>query len=291
MIDGRRRQCLQAAALALAPSMPAWAATARPGLDPAGWREIEAGVGGRLGVAVRHPDGRLEGHRLDERFPMCSSFKWFAAALVLHRVERGEERLERQVDFGPEVLLPHSPVTAQHAGRGGLSVAQLCEAAITVSDNAATNLLLDSFGGPQALTDHARRLGDTVTRLDRREPALNEARPGDPRDTTSPRAMAALLHGVLEGNALSPASRQRLAGWMEATRTNLQRLRVPLPEGWRMGSKTGTGPRGTTNDVGLFWPPAGGPIVVAAYLTETEAPEAERNRAIAEVARRVVAAA
>lgn len=292
MIDGRRRRCLQGAgALGLTAALPGWAAAGKPGLDPAAWRGIEVGVGGRLGVAVRHPDGRLDGHRLDERFPMCSTFKWFAAALVLHRVERGEERLERQVDFGPGVLLPHSPVAAQHAGRGGMSVAQLCEAAITVSDNAATNLLLESFGGPQALTDHARRLGDTVTRLDRREPELNEARPGDPRDTTSPRAMAGLLHGVLAGDALAAPGRQRLAGWMEATRTNLQRLRVPLPEGWRMGSKTGTGPRGTTNDVGLFWPPAGGPIVVAVYLTGTEAPEAERNRAVAEVARRVVAAA
>ncbi|MCJ0762438.1 class A beta-lactamase [Variovorax terrae] len=249
------------------------------------WQAIEAGAAGRLGVAVLDTaSGRLEGHRLDERFPMCSTFKWLAAACVLQRVDAGQERLDRRIRYGREVLLSHSPVTAQHTGQG-MTLGELCEAAVTVSDNAAANLLLASFGGPAALTRYARTLGDPMTRLDRREPALNEARPGDPRDTTTPRAMATALRAAVLGEALSPASRAQLVRWLEATSTNGQRLRADLPAGWRMGSKTGSGARGTTNDVGVFWPPGGrAPLVVAVYLTESAAAESVRNAAVAQVA-------
>lgn len=250
------------------------------------WGAGEPASGGRLGVAVLR-DGRMEGHRLDERFAMCSTFKWLAAAHVLHRVDLGLERLDRRVEYGPEVLLPHSPLTAPHAGRGGMTIGQLCEATVGVSDNAAGNLVLSSFGGPQGLTAFVRGLGDNVTRLDRYELKLNEAEPGDPRDTTTPRAMAQLLHACLVGDALSPRSREQLVKWMEAVRTNTQRLRADLPAGWRMGSKTGTGDRGTTNDVGIFWPPGQPPVIVAVYLTNTTAPVEARNAAIAQVARRV----
>lgn len=172
-----------------------------------------------------------------------------------------------------------------------MTLAELCEATITTSDNAAGNLILESFGGPPALTRYARTLGDTVTRLDRRETELNEATPGDPRDTTTPRAMAANLRATMVGDALSRGSREHLVRWMEATRTNGQRLRADLPAGWRLGSKTGGGGRGTTNDVGVFWPPGRAPIVVAVYLTETNAAESARNGALASVARRVTGSA
>jgi beta-lactamase class A len=262
-----------------------------PGPGASRWQAIEAAAAGRLGVAVLDTaSGSVQGHRLDERFPMCSTFKWLAAALVLHRVDTGEERLDRRIRFGREVLLPHSPVTQQHAGGAGMTLAQLCEATITVSDNAAGNLILTSFGGPAALTRYARTLGDTMTRLDRMETELNEAAPGDPRDTTTPRAMATALRATVLGDALSAPSREQLARWLEATSTNGKRLRADLPAGWRMGSKTGTGARGTTNDVGVFWPPGRAPVVVAVYLTEATAPEAARNGAVAQVARAVTGA-
>ena len=281
----RRRFQIQLAA-GLAAAMPWLARAQQKNAGP--WGAIEAVSGGRLGVAVLQADGRLDGHRLDERFPMCSTFKWLAAACVLHRVDAGLERLERRVRFGRDVLLPHSPVAARHVG-AGMTVGELCHAAITTSDNAAANLILASFGGPAGLTRYARSLGDEVTRFDRTEPSLNEARPGDPRDTTTPRAMARLLHAALLGDALSPRGREQLARWLEATETNGARLRADLPAGWRMGSKTGSGARGTTNDVGIFWPPGRPPVIVAAYLTESEAPEAARNGAVAQVARRVTA--
>lgn len=285
-----RRNLIQAAA-GLFAGVPAWA-TAQQKSDGRPWKAIEAASGGRLGVAVLHTaDGRVEGQRLDERFPMCSTFKWLAAARVLARVDAGEESLDRRIAYGRDVLLPHSPVTEKHVGEG-MTLGALCEATITVSDNAAANLILGTYGGPAALTRYARSLGDRVSRLDRTEPELNQAAPGDPRDTSSPRAMAGLLRTALLGNALSPKSREQLARWLEATSTNGKRLRADLPAGWRMGSKTGTGARGTTNDVGIFWPPSGAaPIVVAVFLTDTQAPEGARNGSVAAVARRVTAAA
>lgn len=276
-----------AAAPAADPTHPTSAAG--PAAAEPDWAALEAGVGGRLGVSVLDTgSGRLTGHRLDERFPMASTFKWLAAAHVLQRVDAGLERLDRRIVYGPEVLLEHSPVTRLHADGSGMTLAALCEATVTVSDNAAANLILQTLGGPAGLTAFVRSLGDAHTRLDRTEPALNEATPGDPRDTTTPRAMAGALQRAVLGDALSPAGRAQLAAWLQATSTGMKRLRAQLPPGWRAGDKTGTGARGTANDVAVFWPPAGAPLVVCAYLTEGAAPLAQRDAAIAEVGRLAV---
>lgn len=254
--------------------------------DTADWTRLETSVGGRLGVAVLDTgSGRCTGYRLDERFPMCSTFKWLAAALVLQRVDAGIERLDRPVPVTKGDIVEYSPVTAAHVG-GSLTLADLCEATITLSDSAAANLILRTFGGPAAVTAYARAVGDQTTRLDRDEPALNESRPGDPRDTTTPAAMAATLHKVVLGDALSPASRRRLAGWMEATKTSSDRLRAHLPAGWRLGDKTGAGGNGTSNDVGVVWAPGRAPVVACVYLTEAAgATPAARNAVIAEAGR------
>ncbi len=262
------------------------AVTAREG-DP--WQAIETASQGRLGVAVLDvASGAFSGNRLDERFPMCSTFKWLAAAQVLQRVDQGHEQLKRRVRFGKEVLLPWSPVTEQHVD-DGMTVGELCQAAVAMSDNAAGNLLLQSLGGPRGLTRFAREQGDSVTRLDRWEPQLNESTPGDPRDTSSPRAMAGLLQRLVVGQALSRGSREQLAQWLRDTKTNAQRLGAGLPALWRVGSKTGTGPHGSTNDVGVYWREGRPPIVVVAFLTESAASLAVRETAIAQVAKAVFA--
>jgi beta-lactamase class A len=249
-------------------------------------RAIEADVQGRLGVAVFDAStGHTAGWRLDERFPMCSTFKWLLAAAVLQRVDAGSERLERRIVFGADALLSYAPETRRHVGGAGMSVAQLCEAAVTLSDNTAANLLLAALGGPAAVTACARSLGDDTTRLDRTEPALNESLPGDPRDTTSPRAMSVALRRALLGDGLSAASRERLTGWMVATQTGTHRLRAGLPAAWRIGDKTGTGERGSTNDVAVAWPPQRAPLVVVAYLTDCAAPIESREAALARVGR------
>ena len=288
----QRRQFGTGLALVLSSTLPVMCAASHPAGDASSpgaspWREIEASVGGRLGVAVLDTGtGRVEGHRLDERFPMCSTFKWLAAALILKRVDNGEEKLARRVRFGRESLLNNSSISEQHLA-DGMTIAQMCEAAVTVSDNAAANLLLNSFGGPPAVTRFARSLGDTMTRLDRMEPALNESRAGDPRDTTTPRAMSVALNAALLGDALSPASRGQLLQWLQATKTGDERLRAGVPATWKVGDKTGTGAHGSTNDVGVLMPPGRAPLIVAAYLTQTTAPMPRRNKALADVGRAV----
>lgn len=250
---------------------------------------LEAGVGGRLGVAVRDTGtGRELQHRASERFPMCSTGKVLACAALLERVDRGQERIDRRIRFGNDAIVTYSPVTKPKAGGEGMTLDELCHATITVSDNTAMNLILAELGGPQAITDYARATGDGTTQLDRTEPELNEARPGDPRDTTTPVAMVAHLQDLVLGTRLSEASRTRMTDWLVANTTGDARLRAGVPAGWRVGDKTGSGERGTTNDVGLFWPPDRAPLVVAVYLTETEAAPEGRNAVLAAVAKLAV---
>jgi len=251
---------------------------------------IEKGVDGRLGVAVHDLETGLQaGHRSNEPFPMCSTFKLLAAALVLRRVDQGKERLDRHVAIRRSDIISYSPAVEQRVGND-MTVAELCEAAVTLSDNAAANLLLASFGGPHAVTAFARSLGDRITRLDRNEPTLNESIPRDPRDTTSPTAMLGNIRKLVLDDALTAPSRQQLANWLIASKTGDKRLRAKLPAGWRAGEKTGSGAHGSTNDVGVIWPAQGGPIVVAAYLTQTAAPPEARDAAIAAVGQAVAAA-
>jgi beta-lactamase class A len=245
---------------------------------------IEGDSGGRLGVSLLDTgSGATYGYRAGERFPMCSTFKLLAAALVLHRVDAGQEQLQRRIPIAAGDILPHSPTTLRHVGAQGLPISALCEAAITLSDNAAANLVLASFGGPAGLTAYLRSLGDKVTRLDRLEPELNEATPGDVRDTTTPEAMLATVHKITLGSALSEASRKQIVQWLLDNKTGDHRLRALLPPGWRVGDKTGTGARGSTNDVGLIWPPGRAPLLVAAYLTTTKQPAAQRDATLAKV--------
>ena len=251
---------------------------------------IEAESGGRLGVAALDTsNGNRAGHRMDERFAMCSTFKLLASAAVLARVDAGKERLDRRVAYAKSDLVTYSPITEKHVG-DGMTLSELCEAAITLSDNTAANLLLASLGGPQGVTDFARSLGDTMTRLDRIETALNEATPGDPRDTTTPAAMLANIRALVLGDALSPPSRDQLKAWLLANKTGGGRLRAGLPGDWAIGDKTGSGDYGTTNDVGVVWPPGRAPLVVTIYFTETKAALEQRIAVLASVGRAIAQA-
>jgi beta-lactamase class A len=253
---------------------------------------LEMASDGRLGVAVvdtRAGVNGFIGYRADERFPLCSTFKLLAAAAVLKRVDDGKEQLDRRVKFEASDLVTYSPVTKDHVGGDGMTVGELCAAAMTVSDNTAGNLILTSIGGPQAVTDYARTLGDTVTRLDRFEPDLNEALPDDPRDTTMPAAMVKTMQALLLGDALSPSSREQLIGWLVANKTGDARLRAGLPPAWRIGDKTGSGERGTSNDVAVAWPPNSAPVLIAVYLTGTMVTAEARNRAIAAIGTAIAA--
>lgn len=250
---------------------------------------LEAGIGARMGVTVIDTGtGAHASHRGTERFPMCSTFKWLASAAVLTRVDAGRESLERRVHYTASDLVTYSPATEKRVDQG-MTMAEICEAAITLSDNTAGNLILASLGGPAGLTAYARSIGDAVSRLDRNEPTLNEAKPGDPRDTTTPDAMAANLQAVVLGARLSAGSRAQLTGWLVANTTGGTRLRAGLPKDWRVGDKTGTGAGGTNNDVAVVWPPGRAPLVICAYSTETQSPPERCNAAIAGAARAIAA--
>lgn len=247
---------------------------------------LERRHGGRLGVAILDTgNGRRIAHRADERFLMCSTFKLLAVATLLARVDRGAERLDRRIAFGKDAVLAYAPVTSHRVGAPGMTVAELCEAAITVSDNTAANLLLASMGGPAAVTAYARSLGDPVTRLDRIEPELNIASPGDVRDTTTPSAMLADLQVLLLGDALSHASRGQLLEWLRATSTGTEQLRAGLPAGWQAGDKTGSGAQHETNDIAIIWPPQRKPLLVTAYYAGSSADTDERHAVLAAVGR------
>ncbi|HYZ63941.1 MAG TPA: class A beta-lactamase, partial [Acetobacteraceae bacterium] len=189
----------------------------------------------------------------------------------------------RRVRFDEKDVVPYSPITQHHVGAPGMTLGELCQAALNYSDNTAGNMLLQTLGGPPGLNRYARTLGDDVTHLDRWETALNEATPGDPRDTTTPSAMRANLQRLVLGDALSQASRDQLKLRLLACRTSDARLKAKLPSEWRVGDKTGSGGRGSTNDIGLIWRPDLKPIIVAAYLTNTDASPPERDGTIAAI--------
>ena len=242
---------------------------------------IEQSSGGRIGVALLDcVTGQVHGLNLDARFPMCSTFKVLAVAATLSRIDAGTEQLQRSVPITESDILKYAPVTSQHVGSAGMTVAQLCAAAIQLSDNTAANLLLRPLGGPEAVTRFARSIGDRHTRLDRTEPTLNEATPGDPRDTTTPRAMAQDLNALLLGSRLEPASRALLKEWMVSCQTGLKKIRSAVPAGYTVGDKTGSGDHNTSNDIAVIWPPDRAPWILTTYLTDLKSDSADEQAAL-----------
>jgi beta-lactamase class A len=286
-IVSHRRAFLAGLAVILAP-LPARAANAvsADGVKSANDRiaALETRAGGRLGVFVLDTASGLSlGHRSDERFPMCSTFKLLTAAAVLAEVDAGREQLDRKIPYGPADLQDYGPITKAHVGDGAMSVGDLCAAAIDWSDNTAANLLLQALGGPAAFTRYARALGDELTRLDRNEPTLNTAIAGDERDTTTPSAMVRDMQAVLIGDKLSDASRRQLETWLIGDKVGDKRIRAGLPPSWRVGDKTGTGDNGTANVIGIIRPPGRAPILVASYYTGSSGSADERNAVHKEV--------
>ena len=283
---GRRALLLAAAVAPLARTV---AAAPRSLSQPqAQLAALEQGFAGRIGVCVIDTaDGAVLGQRADERFPMCSSFKAVLAAAVLERSRTEPAWLQQQVRYSRADLLAHSPVTERHVDQG-MTVAALCEATIQTSDNAAANLLLQRIGGPAGLTAYMRGIGDMQFRLDRTEPTLNQSLPGDPRDTTTPRAMAESLRRLLLGDALHAAGRAQLATWLRGTTTGAARIRAGMPTGWDVGNKTGTsgkGAYGSAIDVAVVWPPGRAALVLAVFTTRHAANASALDAPIAAAAR------
>lgn len=248
---------------------------------------IERRSGGRLGVMVLPTGGsdRPWGWNADARFPLCSSFKLLLASMALHEVAGGRLSLDERLPFTRANLIDWSPVTDSEADHGaGMTVGALCAATLATSDNTAANLVLARLGGPAALTAYLRSLGDTVTRLDRNEPAMN--RPGaDPHwDTSSPRAMATTAQALMLGTGLPAPEQARLLRWMRASVTGGRRLRAGAASDWQVVTKTGTSNTDSI-DVGVLWPARRPPLVVAAFIRDSQADGAVRDACLADVAR------
>jgi beta-lactamase class A len=248
--------------------------------------ELERKFDARLGVyALDTGSGGIVEHRADERFAFCSTFKGVAAAAVLQR--NPLSHLDTVVRYSSNDLMKHAPVTGQHVATG-MTIRQLCDAAIRYSDGTAGNLLLRDIGGPAQLTAFTRSLGDTITRMDRVEPAITEATPGDPRDTTTPRAIGANYQKIVLGDALPADKRGFLRDLLERNTTGAQRIRAGLPQGWGIADKTGTGDYGTLNDIAVVWPPNVAPLVVAIMSSKAEKDAKYDQALIAEAAKYVV---
>jgi len=247
---------------------------------PSGLETYERESGGGVGVYAENlATGARIAWRADERFVMCSTFKASLAACVLARVDRGEERLSAMIAYGQADLLSYAPVAKQNLAAGAMSVADMCQAIVELSDNTCANLLLARIGGPAALTAFWRSLGDTTSRLDHNEPELNRSPPGDPRDTTTPAAMAGNLKRLVTGEALSQASRAQLTDWMVNCKTGANRLRGGLPTSWKIGDKTGNNGQDASGDIAVAWPKPDTPILIAAY-TQGGAPSAAQIEAV-----------
>ncbi|WP_232667223.1 class A beta-lactamase [Pseudonocardia sp. TRM90224] len=239
---------------------------------------LERKFDARLGVyALSTGSGAIVAHRADERFAFCSTFKALAAAAVLQR--NPISHLETVLTYTEADLLKSAVVTREHVA-SGMTIRQLCDAAVRFSDGTAGNLLLRDLGGPGELTTYARSIGDTVTQMDRIEPAIVEATPGDPRDTSSPRAFGTNFERIVLGEALPVEQRGFLRDLLERNTTGDRRIRAGLPAGWRVADKTGTGDYGTANDIAVGWPPGGAPPIVLAIMSSKATKDAQYDQAL-----------
>lgn len=233
--------------------------------------------------------GVTVGHRADERFPMCSTFKVLAASAILRLRTQQPGLLDRLVRYTEAQLVDGSPISSKHVA-DGMTVSALCAAAMQYSDNGAANQLLDILGGPPGVTAFVRTIGDLVSRLDRYETDLNIVPPGELRDTSTPAQMGKNLRALALGEALDPAGRDLLINWMVGNTTGSTRIRAGLPPGWRVGDKTGSGARNEINDVAVCWPPGRAPLIISVYTAPTDPNAKGDGKALADAASIVVRA-
>lgn len=248
---------------------------------------LEKSTGGRLGVAlINTADDSQIVYRADERFAMCSTSKVMAAAAILKQSESDKTLLNQRVEIKKSDLINYNPIAEKHVN-GTMTLAELSAAALQYSDNTAMNKLIAHLGGPEKVTAFARSLGDETFRLDRTEPTLNTAIPGDPRDTTTPLAMAQTLRNLTLGKALAETQRAQLVTWLKGNTTGSASIQAGLPKSWVVGDKTGSGDYGTTNDIAVIWPEDHAPMILVTYFTQPEQ-KAESRRDVLAAAAKIV---
>nr|WP_239168584.1 class A beta-lactamase [Actinoplanes deccanensis] len=250
--------------------------------------ELERRFGARLGVyAIDTGTGRTVTHRADERFAHASTFKALLAGMLLRDLPDAD--LRRVITYSTSDLLEWAPVTSRHVA-SGMTVDALIAAAVQHSDNTAANLLLDEIGGPKGLERELRRIGDRTTNVNRTEPTLNQATPGDDRDTSTPRALGTDLRLLALGDVLPEPRRRKLNDLLLGNTTGDTSIRAGVPAGWQVGDKTGSGGYGTRNDIAVVRPPTGGPLIIA-IQSDRGVPDApSADSLIADATRATIAA-
>ncbi|MDQ0453769.1 beta-lactamase class A [Rhizobium paknamense] len=265
-----------------APAQAAETSAESPVLTTA--KAAETRLKARIGFVVHDTgNGQTVSYRAEEAFPMASTFKALACAALL---KGGDAVSGKMLTVQQSDLMEYAPVTKDMVGKSA-SAADFCAITLRTSDNTAANKVLEAVGGPKAVTAFLRSIGDKRTRLDRTEPTLNEGKPGDPRDTTTPAAMAATMEKLVLGQALPEASRATLTQWLIADEVAGPLLRAGLPKDWRIADRTGAGGHGTRGIVSVIWPSHHAPLVAVVYITGTKASMDERNKAIAEIGKAI----
>ncbi len=253
--------------------------------------ELESSAQGQLGIsAINTANNEVLQYRANERFPFCSTGKVMIAAAILAKSEKNPTLLQKVIYYTQKDIEQsgYAPITQKQLSTG-ITIAQLCEAMMDYSDNAAANLLIKQLGGVKGVNAYARSIGDKTFRLDRLEPDLNSAIPGDKRDTTTPSAMVKSLRALLFGDSLAESQRMLLETWLKNNTTGNDRIRAGVPKGWSVGDKTGTGEYGTTHDIGIIWPPHCAPIIVAIYFRQHTQNAPARVEVIAKATRLLMA--
>ncbi|MFZ4115492.1 MAG: class A beta-lactamase [Chthoniobacterales bacterium] len=252
--------------------------------------DLEASSHGKIGVcAVDTSDNKSFCYRANERFPLCSTFKVMDVAAILKKSMTDPGLLKKRIIYTTsDLVTTWNPITEQHVAEG-MTINELCAAAMSYSDNSAANFLANQLGGPSAVTAFARSIGDDSFRLDHLEgDGLGSAIPGDPHDTTTPEGMTKSLRKIMLGDILSPNLRDPLQMWFKANTTGNTCIRAGVPIGWTVGDKTGSGDYGTRNDIAVLWPIKGSPIVLSIYFTQFEKEAPKRDDVIAAATRIVV---
>lgn len=247
--------------------------------------ELERSSGGRLGLsAIDTANNRQFQYRADERFPLCSTFKVMLVGAILKKSMTDSTFLHQHINYTQDDIVIYSAITEKRVAEG-MTIFDLCDAAMVYSDNTAANLLMKILGGPQAVTEFARSIGDETFRIDRWEPELNSAVPGDSKDTTTPDAMAKSLQKLALGDVLTGVQRDQLQIWLKSNKTGNDSIRAGMPKGWTVGDKTGGGDFGTTNDIAVLWPQTGKPVVLSLYFTQPDKDAKSRKDVLASATR------
>lgn len=250
--------------------------------------QLEKKFDARLGVyAIDTGTHQTIAYRPNERFAFASIYKALAAGVLLQ--QNSTNKLNEVITYTKDDLVEYSPVTEKHVDTG-MTLGEIAEAAVRSSDNTAGNILFNKIGGPKGYEKALRQMGDRITMADRFETELNEAIPGDIRDTSTAKAIATNLKALTVGNALPVHKRNILTEWMKGNATGDKLIRAGVPTDWIVGDKSGAGSYGTRNDIAIVWPPNRAPIIIAILSSKDEKEATYDNQLIAEAAEVIVKA-